>query len=161
MYNLKIAFRNLSKNRLYSIISICGLAVSLATCSFILLWVQDEKSYDRFHQELDRIYQAITHLKGDEGVLDVNIVALSGKEISPLFWMKKDVWLIYGIMLLSVIILAGLYPAWTLASFQPAKNIRKKKQSVFAKTLIVLQFVSSVVFIITNNNDAGPIELYP
>ena len=426
-YNLKIAFRNLSKNRLYSIINITGLAISLAACSFILLWVQDEKSYDRFHKNPDRIYQAITHYKGGESVQDaeiapgafavaakqnfpevisycrlqnssikslktgntilnqkdilyvdssffsffnfpivksvnpkllqtpneiiiseslatelfgnedplgkaihlnetsdvyvsgvmknmphqttlpradmvcpfnvleqqgadwrdllnswssaefytylrlkpsvdtdilekeltsrqtswrdnrfftlqplpnrhlyaldgtpegiksvrifqwiafvilciacinyVNLItarsskrqqemgfrrimgarkkqlfgqlireacilflialgiaatlniillpvfnALSGKEISPLLWMNKDIWLIYGIMLLSVIIMAGLYPAWTLASFQPAKKIQKKKQSGFFKVLIVLQFVSSVVLIIT------------
>ena len=60
-YNLKIAFRNLRRNGLYSIISIAGLAISLAVCSFILLWVQDEKSFDRFHKEPNRIYQAITH----------------------------------------------------------------------------------------------------
>ena len=73
-YNLKIAFRSLSKNRLYSIISITGLAVSLAACSFILLWVQDEKSYDRFHREPERIYQAICHSKGGETVNTVAIV---------------------------------------------------------------------------------------
>ena len=72
-YNLKIAFRSLSKNRLYTIISIAGLAISMAVCSFILLWVQDEKSYDRFHDKPDRIYQAITHFKGGESVQDLNI----------------------------------------------------------------------------------------
>jgi putative ABC transport system permease protein len=74
--------------------------------------------------------------------------ALSGKEFSSFLWMNKDIWLISGIMLLSVIIMAGLYPAWTLASFQPAKTVRKKKSSGFFKTLIVLQYVASVVLII-------------
>ena len=63
--NLKIAFRNLKKNRLYSTISIAGLAMSLAVCSFILLWIQDEKSYDRFHHDADEIYMGITHNTND------------------------------------------------------------------------------------------------
>ena len=63
-YNLKIASRNLNKNRVYSLISIAGLAISLAVCSFILLWIQDEKSYDRFHQDADEIYMGVAHLEG-------------------------------------------------------------------------------------------------
>ncbi|MDR2233292.1 MAG: ABC transporter permease [Tannerella sp.] len=61
LYNLKIAFRSLIKNRLYSIINVAGLAISLATCSFILLWVQDEMSYDRFHKDADEIYMGVAH----------------------------------------------------------------------------------------------------
>ena len=97
-YNLKIAFRNLSKNCFYSIISIVGLAVSLAACSFILLWVQDEKSYDRFHKEPERIYQAITHFKGDISVQSVDIapgkLALTAEQDFPVvddYCRMKDV----------------------------------------------------------------------
>jgi len=71
-YNLKIAFRNLSKNRLYSIINITGLAISLAACSFILLWVQDEKSYDRFHKDADEIYMGVGHFTNDGLVQSIN-----------------------------------------------------------------------------------------
>ncbi len=64
-YNFNIAFRNLRRNGLYSTICILGLAVSLAACAFILLWMQDEQSYDRFHKDAKQIYQVIAHFKGD------------------------------------------------------------------------------------------------
>ena len=63
LYNLKITLRNLKKNRLYSIINIAGLAVSLAVCSFILLWVQDERSYDRFHKDAEDIYLSVVRVQ--------------------------------------------------------------------------------------------------
>jgi len=54
---LKVAFRNLWKNKGYSAINILGLAVGLATCLLILLYVWDELSFDRFHTKADRIYR--------------------------------------------------------------------------------------------------------
>jgi len=53
---LKIAVRNLQKHKGYSLINILGLSLGMATCIFILLWVQDELSYDRFHANAERIY---------------------------------------------------------------------------------------------------------
>ena len=55
--NLKIAFRNLLKHKGYSLINIIGLAVGMACCLLILLYVQDELSYDRFYQNADQIYR--------------------------------------------------------------------------------------------------------
>ena len=51
----KVALRNLAKNRVYSLINIIGLAIGLATCLLIALYVLNELSYDRFHQKADRI----------------------------------------------------------------------------------------------------------
>ncbi|HVS91616.1 MAG TPA: ABC transporter permease [Mucilaginibacter sp.] len=53
---LKIAWRNLVRQRLYSLINISGLAVGLAVCMLIMLYVAHEHSYDRFHKNGDRIY---------------------------------------------------------------------------------------------------------
>jgi putative ABC transport system permease protein len=53
----KIALRNLWKNRGYSAINIFGLAVGLATCLLILIFVMDELSYDRYNKKADRIYR--------------------------------------------------------------------------------------------------------
>src|SRR6266700_3868444 len=53
--------RNLWKNKTYSLINIAGLAVSLATCILLLLWVRDELSYDRFHKNAANIYRTTTH----------------------------------------------------------------------------------------------------
>ena len=56
----KIAVRNLLKYKSFSFINITGLAVGIASCVLILLFVQDELSYDQYHEKSDRIYRAHT-----------------------------------------------------------------------------------------------------
>jgi putative ABC transport system permease protein len=53
---IKIAWRNLIRQKLYSLINISGLAVGLAVCMLIMLYVAHEHSYDRFHKNGKRIY---------------------------------------------------------------------------------------------------------
>ncbi len=55
---LKIAFRNLLKNKGFSFINILGLSVGMASAILILLWIGHEVSYDQFHEKKDRIYEA-------------------------------------------------------------------------------------------------------
>ena len=54
---LVVSFRNLTRNKTYSLINISGLAIGMACCLMIMLWVQNEFSYDRFHENADRIYR--------------------------------------------------------------------------------------------------------
>jgi len=54
---LKIAFRNIYRQKGYSFINIAGLAIGLSFSTLILLWVQDELSYDNYHSNLENIYQ--------------------------------------------------------------------------------------------------------
>lgn len=54
---LKVIYRNLFRHKGFSVINITGLAIGMATTILILLWIQDEVSYDRFHQNKDRIYE--------------------------------------------------------------------------------------------------------
>jgi putative ABC transport system permease protein len=54
---LKIALRNLKKNKGYSFINIFGLAVGIACCIIILLFIQNELSYDKYNKNFDRIYR--------------------------------------------------------------------------------------------------------
>ena len=54
---LKIAFRNLIKHKAFSFINISGLAIGMASCVLILLYIADELSYDRFHEKTGRIYR--------------------------------------------------------------------------------------------------------
>ena len=54
---LKIAFRNLVKDRFYSFLNIIGLSIGIAASLLILLYVADELSYDKFHEDADRIYR--------------------------------------------------------------------------------------------------------
>ena len=54
---LKIALRNLHKYKGYTFINVAGLAVGLACCLLIVLFVRDELSYDRYHEKADQIYR--------------------------------------------------------------------------------------------------------
>jgi ABC-type antimicrobial peptide transport system permease subunit len=54
---LKIAFRNIIRQKGYSFINIFGLAVGMAVCIMILLWVRHESSFDGFHSEADNLYR--------------------------------------------------------------------------------------------------------
>ncbi len=54
---LKIGLRNLVKKKTFSLINIIGLAVGMASAALILLWINNEVSFDRFHEKQDRIYQ--------------------------------------------------------------------------------------------------------
>lgn len=54
---LKITFRNLVKNKSFTLINILGLSVGIMSFLFIFLWVQDELSYDKFHEKANRIYR--------------------------------------------------------------------------------------------------------
>ena len=58
---LKIALRNLKRHKGYSFINIAGLAIGMACCILILLWVQDELSYDRFHENGKDIYRIMSY----------------------------------------------------------------------------------------------------
>jgi putative ABC transport system permease protein len=60
---LKIALRNLLKNKGFSAINIFGLAVGIACCLLITLYVTDELSFDRFHEKADRIYRPNLEVK--------------------------------------------------------------------------------------------------
>lgn len=53
----KTAWRNLFRNKFYSFINIAGLTAGLAIGILILLWVQDELSFDNFHKNADNIYR--------------------------------------------------------------------------------------------------------
>jgi len=62
---MKVTLRNIKKNRGYSFINIAGLAVGIACTIIILLWVQDELSYDRFHENADRIHRVVFSTSND------------------------------------------------------------------------------------------------
>lgn len=65
---LKIAWRNLLKNKAFSFLNISGLAIGMASALLILLWVQNEVSYDRFHKNGDYIYEAWNRGEFDGGI---------------------------------------------------------------------------------------------
>jgi putative ABC transport system permease protein len=75
----KTAFRNLSRNKFYTSINIIGLAVGLATCLLIFLYVTDELSYDKYNVNADRIYRVNNEIKFNGNYLDLaQVPALMG-----------------------------------------------------------------------------------
>lgn len=58
---LRVALRNIRNYKAFSLINIIGLAVGIACCIAIMLYVRDEISYDRFNKDADRIYRPILH----------------------------------------------------------------------------------------------------
>ena len=53
---LNIALRNLLRNKVFSIINLSGLSIGMACAILILVWIENQLSYDRFHAKSDRIY---------------------------------------------------------------------------------------------------------
>jgi len=56
---LKIAFRNLYRNKVYSLINISGLTLGITCCSLMFMFVIDEMTFDSFHAKKDQIYRII------------------------------------------------------------------------------------------------------
>jgi putative ABC transport system permease protein len=77
----KIAWRNLSRNKIYSFINIAGLSIGLTCAMLIILYVKDEVSYDRFHKNVNNIYRITTQgidKNGVKGRKDPNTGYLQG-----------------------------------------------------------------------------------
>jgi len=65
---LTIALRNLLRNKVYSFINIAGLALGVACCLLLTLYIQDELSYDNHHQNAENVYRINTQFESDRGV---------------------------------------------------------------------------------------------
>jgi putative ABC transport system permease protein len=63
-----ITWRNIKRHKTYSFINIAGLAVGLACCLLIALWILDERSYDRFHENCDRLYRVVVNSPASGGM---------------------------------------------------------------------------------------------
>jgi ABC-type antimicrobial peptide transport system permease subunit len=69
---LTIAWRNLIRNRSFSIINILGLAIGMASAALILLWCQYVASADQFHSNLGRLYEVFSNDKIEGMIRTVN-----------------------------------------------------------------------------------------
>src|SRR6516225_3952820 len=71
---LKTAWRNIRKNKLFSFINILGLSLGIATCFIIMLYVQDELSYDRFNKNADNIARIVFNANINGGKINESVV---------------------------------------------------------------------------------------
>ena len=78
--NLKIAWRNIRKSKLYSGINIFGLSIGLAACLLIGLYISNEMEYDNFHENADNIVR-VTMEYSSAGT--INAAAVTGTQVGP------------------------------------------------------------------------------
>ena len=104
---LLIAFRTLFRHKVYSAINVLGLAVGMACCVLILLFVTDELSYDQHHAKGERIFRVLRETHGAGGGGEINETT-SGPvadalerdfpEVETGLWVvfRDDKWFRYG-----------------------------------------------------------------
>ena len=74
---LRVATRNLRRHLGYTVLNVVGLAVGIACCLFLLLYVQDELSYDRFHEDAEHVFRV-------SAVFDEREIALTPPMVAEL-----------------------------------------------------------------------------
>ncbi|WP_192351081.1 ABC transporter permease [Algoriphagus sp. Y33] len=79
---LKIAWRNLYRQKSFSLINVLGLSVGLACCLIILAFVKHERSYDSFHFDSDRIFRVVQEVQA------TNTWAWAGGAVAPM--LRKE-----------------------------------------------------------------------
>ena len=98
---LTVAFRNLWKNKVFSLINILGLAIGICASLIIFLIVQHDFTFDKFHKDSERIYRVVSNFKfGGETYHNSGVSypmaenagkAISGLEIASPFYVEGDV----------------------------------------------------------------------
>ncbi|WP_263788532.1 ABC transporter permease [Salinibacter grassmerensis] len=83
--HLTVALRRMRRHLGYTTINVLGLAVGLAVCACIGLYVADELSYDDFHPTGDRLHRVVTDLKGDDHVREL---ASTPQPVGPILERK-------------------------------------------------------------------------
>ncbi len=78
---IKVAWRNLTRQRLYSLINILGLTTGLSSFLLIYFYLQDELTYDRFHHDYEKIYRLSYFREWDNG--NIEAMATSGSTWGP------------------------------------------------------------------------------
>jgi ABC-type antimicrobial peptide transport system permease subunit len=94
---IRIAIRNLSRQKVLTIINISGLSLGLACFSLILLFAVNEFSYDRFRANADHIFRVDEVYTRDDGSQSgdagLNMPLLSSLIASPMAWLVMTRWL--------------------------------------------------------------------
>lgn len=79
----KIAFRNIIRHKAYSFLNISGLAIGMACSIFILLWVQNELSYDKAHPGSERLFRLVCYVEDFNAAVTPAGLAEGMSEVMP------------------------------------------------------------------------------
>src|SRR5258706_3977675 len=72
---IKTAWRNVTRNKIYAAINICGIAIGLAASWLIALYISDELSYDRSFTNTDRICRIVQHATWQSGSMNLALTS--------------------------------------------------------------------------------------
>lgn len=92
---LKVALRNFVKQPGHSTLGVLGLAVSFICAFYVLLWIEHENSFDRFHQEPQRIFKVLSHVEAN-GVLETYDAAAIGMDVASIPEISEHVPVLNG-----------------------------------------------------------------
>jgi len=82
---LKVAFRNVKRHKIYSFINVASLTIGMTCVALLLLWIQDELSFDKFHKNIDDIYLVSAHCKKERDELQMPSVPGVGPLLKELY----------------------------------------------------------------------------
>lgn len=147
MFNsyLKIGWRNLSRSKTHSFINIGGLAVGIASCLMISLYINDELSHDRYHDHADRIQRVVTtHWAKMPAALAPELMATSPHLVEqavrlwPLFSPAKMrhaevVFVETGVVFADSSVFSVF--TWPLIAGNPAKALANKNSIVLTQSM--------------------------
>ena len=74
---LKVSWRNMKKHTGFSLINVMGMAISLAVCLLMILFIMDQKSYDQFHENKDRIVRVTSEIGSLDDLDPIESFAIS------------------------------------------------------------------------------------
>jgi putative ABC transport system permease protein len=81
---IKIAWRNLIRQKSFSLINIMGLSIGLACCLILLAFVKHEQTYDSFHPDSEQVYRVVQNVQGDDSW------AWTGGAVAPMLRKEFD-----------------------------------------------------------------------
>ena len=141
---LTIALRYLKRHKIYSFINISSLAIGMACCILILLWIDDEIRYDRFHEQTENLYRVVNDLNfGPHS----QITEGTGYPLGPA--MKEEIPEVREVVRL-------LPTIRLLVAYEEKKNIMKK-----ISTLLILLFLRFSPFLLFKEIPIQPYLLPP
>jgi putative ABC transport system permease protein len=94
---ITIAFRNILKEKTYSAINILGLTIGITCSMFLLMYILDELSYDRYHEKADNIYRVVSNIKEPDNQFTWAVAQIPlGQELRENYPEVKNVTRFFG-----------------------------------------------------------------
>ena len=101
--NIKMAYRSMVRQKFYSFLNLTGLAIGMAACIFIAIFVKDELSFDKHFEDSDKIFRIAANLKfGDNVFNSTQLISYNNNYIRQdhITWADQEFFSIFSLPLL-------------------------------------------------------------